>query len=225
MAFRKDLTGQKFGMLTVLHVDEEFEKIKNGRNTRWICQCDCGTIKSIIGTELTKKNKSQKSCGCLLKQRNKNFGKITFKDLTNQRFGMLIAKEKIDTDKYGYAIWKCQCDCGNECEITSRELLAGDTISCGCQKGAWSYWEDQIAQQLTNNNIIFKREYRFNDLKDIFHLRFDFAIFDQQNNLLGLIEYQGEQHSNINNPLYNESIVKHDIMKKQYCQEKRKRIY
>lgn len=52
-----DLTGKRFGRLTVLGRSQEpSEKIK------WICKCDCGTIKAIYGDCL--KNGNTKSCGC-----------------------------------------------------------------------------------------------------------------------------------------------------------------
>jgi hypothetical protein len=52
----KDLTGQRFGMLTVVRVD----RITSGR-TYWICKCDCGKEKSIRGDTLTV----VRSCGCI----------------------------------------------------------------------------------------------------------------------------------------------------------------
>ena len=56
----KDLTGQKFGRLTVI------ERAENGKNgsTRWLCRCECGNEKIIEGGHL-RSNKI-KSCGCLL---------------------------------------------------------------------------------------------------------------------------------------------------------------
>ena len=36
----KDLTGKKFGMLTVIGLQDT-----NSRKTYWVCQCDCGNIK------------------------------------------------------------------------------------------------------------------------------------------------------------------------------------
>lgn len=213
---RKDLTGQRFGKLTVLHLDEEFEKIRGKRQIRWICQCDCGTIKSIIGAELLRKNKSQKSCGCAAAQRAKDFGKVTFNDLTNRRFGKLIAKEHIRTADCGNAIWRCICDCGNEVEIKSSSLVTGNTISCGCAKGR--FWENYIGECLKEKEIQYKREYIFPDLKDDSYLRFDFAIF--KNNILkGVIEFQGTQHWDKNHPWYNEKTVKHDLQKKKYCKK------
>ena len=44
--------------------------------------------------------------------------------------------------------------------------------------------EYKIASILKENSINFIREYKFNDLKDIHLLRFDFAIFDNDENLL-----------------------------------------
>lgn len=56
----RDLTGMRFGRLTVLHLDSE-----EVRGTRlWICLCDCGNRTRVTGGGLTSKN-STKSCGCL----------------------------------------------------------------------------------------------------------------------------------------------------------------
>ena len=60
------------------------------------------------------------------------------KDITGQRFGRLIALEYIGRrkrgikKKYTVPIWKCQCDCGNICEIPLSQLTSGNTKSCGC---------------------------------------------------------------------------------------------
>lgn len=208
----KDLTNQRFGKLVCLYRTENKKNI-----VRWVCQCDCGNIKSINASELTRTKKAQRSCGCSAQERSKNFGKITAKDITNKRFGKLIALNKIDTNKYGYAIWQCKCDCGNLCKVATRELLSGDTKSCGClEHEKHSYPEIQIQTILQNMQIDFQQEYKFDDLLDKFQLRFDFAIF-KNNQLKGLIEYQGEQHYNVNNKFYNSDIVRHDQMKKDYC--------
>lgn len=31
-------------------------------------------------------------------------------------------------------VWKCKCDCGNECEVTAGSLRVGRTKSCRCLK-------------------------------------------------------------------------------------------
>lgn len=57
----KDLTGQKFGRLTVI---KEAEKV--GRHRTWLCSCECGNKKTIYQTHLVS-GQSQ-SCGCLHKE-------------------------------------------------------------------------------------------------------------------------------------------------------------
>lgn len=53
-------------------------------------------------------------------------------DHTGQRFGRLLALERIG----GGAITKylCRCDCGNFTEVRTDNLAAGKTRSCGCLK-------------------------------------------------------------------------------------------
>jgi len=59
-----DLTGQKFGRLTV--IERSYPNAKN-RSTRWLCKCDCGTEKIILRDSL--KSGKTRSCGCLRKGR------------------------------------------------------------------------------------------------------------------------------------------------------------
>ena len=54
----KDLTGQRFGRLTVL-----FRHGYSGLAITWECQCDCGNTKVVVGNSLLR-GKTQ-SCGCL----------------------------------------------------------------------------------------------------------------------------------------------------------------
>lgn len=57
----QDLTGQRFGRLTVI------ERTRNiGKYTAWLCRCDCGNKKIIKSKSL--KDNSTKSCGCLQKE-------------------------------------------------------------------------------------------------------------------------------------------------------------
>lgn len=54
-----DLTGQKLGKLTVIARDES----RSG-GVYWICECECGRRKSILGASLTMKKGPTRSCGC-----------------------------------------------------------------------------------------------------------------------------------------------------------------
>lgn len=57
-----DLTGKRFGRLTVVCRDEDI--VRNNGKTRptWRCVCDCGNVVAILGESLRKGVSS--SCGC-----------------------------------------------------------------------------------------------------------------------------------------------------------------
>lgn len=53
----QDLTGMKFGRLTVLREDGR----SNDGHVKWLCQCECGNVVSVISRDLRG---GQQSCGC-----------------------------------------------------------------------------------------------------------------------------------------------------------------
>lgn len=55
-------------------------------------------------------------------------------DLTEQRFGKLVAKKIVGKNSSGNYKWLCQCDCGNEKIVLQSNLRAGNTVSCGCHR-------------------------------------------------------------------------------------------
>jgi len=63
MAKKIDLTGRRFGRLTVLHDTGER---KHG-NVVWHCRCDCGNEVNVVGRSLTSGNTT--SCGCYNRER------------------------------------------------------------------------------------------------------------------------------------------------------------
>ena len=77
----RDLTGQRFGKLTVI---ECTGRNKSGR-FMWKCECDCGNVTTVRADGLTRGH--TKSCGCLIvvaaKNRIKDLNKIHGK--TNTR--------------------------------------------------------------------------------------------------------------------------------------------
>lgn len=89
-----DLTGQRFGRLTVV---ERAAQTNDGKAT-WVCVCDCGNRCVVIGALL--RNKHTRSCGCLEKE--------VKKEGTNKKHG------KCYTRLHG--IWrgmKKRCYCSN----------------------------------------------------------------------------------------------------------------
>lgn len=58
-----DLIGKRYGRWVVL----EQAKPGQGYSTRWLCKCDCGTVKTVDG-QLLRTGRSR-SCGCLNEER------------------------------------------------------------------------------------------------------------------------------------------------------------
>lgn len=82
----EDLTGKKFGRLTVIKRDVERDKNEKGR-THWLCKCDCGNseLKSITAYQL--KSGHTQSCGCYasekIAERNKKYSTKINKVINN----------------------------------------------------------------------------------------------------------------------------------------------
>ncbi len=113
-------TGFRVGMLTVTGPTEQR---KNGY-TVWRCRCDCGGER-LLDTRALQRG-ALRDCGC----------KTTLppgaKDLTGRRFGRLVVLSPTDRRQYGSLVWRCQCDCGNQTEVSVHQLTGGYTKSCGC---------------------------------------------------------------------------------------------
>lgn len=124
MARGKELTGERFGRLTVIEKTEE----RQAGYAVWRCRCDCGNEKTVTAKEL--KAGRVKSCGCLAHSRKTNMV-----DLTGRRFGRLTVMNPTQKrDKRGSVFWHCRCDCGNELDATEAGLVHGNYQSCGCLK-------------------------------------------------------------------------------------------
>lgn len=54
-----------------------------------------------------------------------------FLDLTGQRFGRLVALDRVGAVG-SHSMWRCKCDCGNEVVSSVSNLRNGHTRSCGC---------------------------------------------------------------------------------------------
>ena len=74
----------------MIEKDEKLSSIKKVQY--WICQCECGTIKSIRGTSL--RAGEIQSCGCLRLERSNQAAHNRTEDLTNQIFGKLTVLER-----------------------------------------------------------------------------------------------------------------------------------
>lgn len=121
-----DLTGQRFGMLTVL---APTEKRMDCGCVVWKCRCDCGNLAEVSARRLIRGK--VKSCGCL--------NEHPPKDYVGKRFGRLTVLEyagrerkSMEHSNASINYWKCRCDCGNVIIVSQPDLQRGNTLSCGC---------------------------------------------------------------------------------------------
>ena len=122
---KKDLTGMRFGHLTVV---EKTENLQN-RYYTWRCRCDCGNEVEVNTKHLTRG--TVYSCGCVPKNYARRGRKA--EDLTGLRFGNLTALSRVSSEN-GRTKWLCRCLCGNQVVVSSRDLKVGHTKSCGCYR-------------------------------------------------------------------------------------------
>lgn len=168
---KKDLTGKRFGKLTVM----ENTGMTEQKYRIWRCRCDCGG--EIMASTKQLKSGVIRDCGCVPKTNARNgrvaedltgkvYGYLTVLnriDLTGQRFGRLTALRPTERrDRKGSVYWMCRCDCGGQAEVPGDRLVQGNVLSCGCLK---SENQKEIAGRLhridgTCLEILEKRKYR-----------------------------------------------------------------
>lgn len=209
----EDLTGNVYGRLTVLG----FGGVIN-YDRYWVCQCSCGTKKII--KEYSIISGITVSCGCYHTEKTKEFAL----DLVGQKIGRLTVIKRVE-NKDRCTVFLCKCDCGNEITVKGSVLNRKEVMSCGCVKSKGEY---EIAKFLSENNIKFNTQKRFDECKYKYPLPFDFQIFYKDSDNFFLCEYQGQQHYYPTSFSYNspelaqekyEYTQKSDEIKKKYCQD------
>ena len=208
--------GEKYGSLTIIGCHKE--DYYGTKAYFYDCVCDCGNSVSVNGHALFSGH--TKSCGCLLGEKYKNLAE----NHIGERFGKLTVLDcelRKNAKGYNNYYYKCQCDCGSIIWVRGNHLLCGDTYSCGCIN---SKANERMALLLNKYNIPFKREYRTELCKDKSYLPFDFAIFNKQGELIGLIENNGSQHYSARGSHWDteEKLIitqKHDKMKQAFAEQ------
>ena len=152
--------------LTVL---EKTTKRSSRGEIIWKCQCECGKILELNGSEI-RRGKT-KSCGCkryeLQQKSNGNYLK------PGTRFGRLIVLRLLPHEEKGVLKYECKCDCGNIVSIASRDLHRGATNSCGCLRRELlsKMWKKDLTGQRFGKILVLER---LNDYgKAIYNCRCD----------------------------------------------------
>lgn len=188
------------GICNKIEYETSFNKFKH-RKKRQCNECGGrknnaikGQYKRLSYSEIENYINGIEGNDCILQTTKEEYKKL--KMTTNSKLKIkckcgVIFKAKYLKFKYSY---KRQC---NECNV--------------------SRGEKEVIIYLKTNDINYETQYIFNDLKDKDYLKFDFAIFNN-NNLKFLIEYDGEYHYYpITGELELRSQQKRDKMKNDYC--------
>lgn len=80
----------------------------------------------------------------------------TLIDLTGQRFGKLVALEKLSPQPDGVTRWLCRCDCGNDHIVAYTNLKNGHVTSCGCKKA-----HDLAGKVFGKLTVLYRSEKRY----------------------------------------------------------------
>lgn len=112
-------------MLLVLHRD--------GRvgvpPVRWLCRCDCGNEKSVLGNNLKHTTDGcVKNCGCLWK----------IPDLSGKQLGHWTVLAPAITKAQSIKAYSCRCRCGRESVLSVETIQREGTKSCGCMRHKWT---------------------------------------------------------------------------------------
>lgn len=132
MSNKIDLTDRRFGMLVV---KEDSGERTSGGDVKWVCECDC-TKKTIVSANNLKKGFT-KSCGC-----NQHNGQRV-KNLIGKEFDKLTVVEFAGFNKYGVAIWVCECECGSRVCADTGSLRSRNTKSCNACREWGKRWKIQ----------------------------------------------------------------------------------
>ena len=81
-------------------------------------------------------------------------------DLTGQKFGRWTVLERVANDKYGNAMWLCECSCDNKTTsvVSGHSLRLGLSRSCGCARA------ESCSKVITKYNKETKKKYNTYDL-------------------------------------------------------------
>lgn len=176
-----DLTGKKFGRLTVVRRDIERDSSANRKgNVHWLCKCDCGNPKLSSVTGYCLENGHTQSCGCLaseaIAKRNKRvstkYNKADVSDDVVKIYGedgsfFIVDREDYDyvknwfwrKDQKGYWITNSKKE---DVEIYNKKMLRVHQLIAARKYGEYNtkiLFPDHLSRDKSDNrrcNLILK---------------------------------------------------------------------
>lgn len=187
----KDMSGQIINGVKLIQKTASEIDCSDIFRIHYLCECPfCGSLFDARYSNIVSGN--TKGCGCTRHQYTSHI------DLVGRDFEYCHVNKRlpdqIQPSGGSRVIYECTCCCGKKYTDWAFTILHGRS-NCGCKK-IMSKGEEEVKAWLDRNSIPYIQWYRFDDLRGKRNMpySFDFAIFDDEENLLCLIEYQGEQH-------------------------------
>jgi DNA-directed RNA polymerase subunit RPC12/RpoP len=170
-------------------ISSEFFNFKN--DLKFICECG-KPFTATFNNFMYGDKRTCNMCGfkrSSLKQKIEN--EVFIEEILN-----LVGKEYKFLDLYINKKTKLEVlhnKCGKTYFVTPDNFKRGRRCP-HCSDARKSNGSKTIIRYLETNSFYFKSEFSLEKCRNVRKLPFDFAIFDRQNNLICLIEYDGEQH-------------------------------
>ena len=195
-----------------------------------ICKNDvCDQEYRVILKQRLQNGGIDKCIGCTNKSKISRDRTIKEEKILSNKFPDLAIewhpKNKKNSNEVSYGSkkeywWICKkCSKEYKMSINNRTNIGGGCLDCS--DNVRSKGENKIYDYLNKNNYNFKTQFTFYDLVSFKgrKLRFDFAIFDKNENLICLIEYDGEFHyeEKFDDKEEYEKVKNNDILKDEYC--------
>lgn len=214
----KDLTGQKFGRLTVLKRAENIQHKEKSMAAQWECRCDCG--KTVIRKSVALLKGYSKSCGCLREEIGNNPFEFEVGQEVNTKYGKFVIEEKFREERENVRIkdkkYVCKClNCGEMGVILEHTIKSG-AGSCRACSDSRSFGERFFYWFIKQLGIDFDTEYSpyWADKK-----KYDFYF--AHNGIDYIIEIDGAQHTKryAHIGLSYDEVVKIDTEKEEKAKE------
>ena len=122
-----DITGKKFGQITVVKRDPEKHITPSGKKlVYWICECNCKTIISILGDHL-RREKTTKCKKCKYKSMRLN-GYISSTLYSRIKYRAKIGNIYFDKKITREYLWKIYLKQNKKCSLSGMDIIFADTI-------------------------------------------------------------------------------------------------
>ena len=174
----------KINKLKIKFADKDFLGTK--QKVKFICSCGNEFYTTV--NEFLYNNKN--CCNECSKKEKWNINKINKYLKDNDINLTLLSSVYINIDEL--LDWKCKCR--KVFKRSWKHIKDGFTQCKDCSNKSKSSLEKYVENELIKHKINYSTQYKFDDCKNIKILSFDFAIFDNKEEISLLIEVDGIQH-------------------------------